>query len=95
VSLQRIKIAFNAARRRGPVEWDSLLAALIDEAGGTTLHTYVPSVVREDSAFQLDLFESARELGMTIREIAQSSGVGKSTVHRVLSHARTGRGTSA
>lgn len=87
MSLQRLKVAFNDACRRsaGAVTWDAFLAALVSEAGGITLHTFVPSEVPQDRVAQLELFAGTD----SVRCIARATGIPKSTVHDWLSARRT------
>lgn len=92
MSLQRLKVAFNAAQRsaesRGvALVWDDFLAALIAEAPYTTLHTFVPDRMPNDERRQFELF--AMTADGSVRELARAAGIPSSTAHDWLSERRT------
>jgi hypothetical protein len=100
VSLQRIKAAFEFAMRGAPdreMRWSAMLGELVADAGGHTLHVYVPTKARdfELERRQGELFESCREGGMSIRQIAAATRCPQTRVHRHLFQIRTVSGTAA
>lgn len=88
MSMQRLRVAFNDALREtgGVMTWDAFEAALVREAGGITLHTFVPPRVRESRSAQLEMFAGTV---VSIRYIAKRTGIPKSTVHDFMSGQRT------
>jgi hypothetical protein len=102
VSLQRIKAAFEVAMRNvaapeRELRWSAMFGELVADAGGQTLHVHVPTKARdfELERRQGELFESCREGGMSIRQIAAATRCPRARVHRHLSQSRTVFGTAA